>query len=468
MEKIEKTVKMVKIEKIEKIEKMVKIEKMIKNIFQNSKGIFFFVRSFFIFISEAFLYAFIRDYSSFIERLTMRLSSINILYVKIFQAVALNNRLIDDKINNKLLKFTDNAPWNYSDIDFMDLIEMTNKYGLHLKDGYEVPINSGMISLVFKAYKDNDMNYPVIIKMKRKNIQKKLDDAINNILFIMYFLSFIPIIDKYQLADVVNKNIEIVRNQTNFLEEVNNMELMRENCKNLKYVKIPTANKEVTEEYPNFIVMEYIEGNKINQIKDEDYEGFAKQIVKFGIVTTIIHGIAHGDLHSGNILFIKDDNDLRYPHKIGVIDFGIIYKVGNKYKNLLFDIFTQLFELTPLEIAEKFLNSGIIEPHGILQQIPKEHYIHIIKFTEEILSETINGSKKANQIQAYKFMSKMKDYLSKEELSRIGVRPSDDFIKSQLVLAMAHGVTLTLCKYDFITLMDKCLNELFRTEILFT
>jgi predicted unusual protein kinase regulating ubiquinone biosynthesis (AarF/ABC1/UbiB family) len=284
----------------------------------------------------------------------------------------------------------------------------------------------------------------------------------------MYFLSFIPIIDKYQLADVVNKNIEIVRNQTNFLEEVNNMELMRENCKNLKYVKIPTANKEVTEEYPNFIVMEYIEGNKINQIKDEDYEGFAKQIVKFGIVTTIIHGIAHGDLHSGNILFIKDDNDLRYPHKIGVIDFGIIYKVGNNYKNLLFDIFTQLFELTPLEIAEKFLNSGIIEPHGILQQIPKEHYIHIIKFTEEILSETINGSKKANQIQAYKFMSKMKDYLSKEELSRIGVRPSDDFIKSQLVLAMAHGVTLTLCKYDFITLMDKCLNELFRTEILFT
>jgi hypothetical protein len=48
----------------------------------------------------------------------------------------------------------------------------------------------------------------------------------------------------------------------------------------------------------------------------------------------------------------------------------------------------------------------------------------------------------------------------------LGIRPSDDFVKSQLVLAMSHGVTLTLCKGDYITLMDKCLNELFHTQML--
>jgi len=67
----------------------------------------------------------------------------------------------------------------------------------------------------------------------------------------------------------------------------------------------------------------------------------------------------------------------------------------------------------------------------------------------------------SNQIQIYKFLSQLKEYLTKKELSNIGIRPSDDFIKSQLVLAMAHGVTLTLCKGDFVTLMDNCLNELF-------
>jgi predicted unusual protein kinase regulating ubiquinone biosynthesis (AarF/ABC1/UbiB family) len=436
---------------------------MIKEVFKNIKCITFLLNAGFIIGSEFLIYGLFRDYSLFIDRLTMRLASINILYVKVFQAFALNNSLIDEKINNKLMEFTDNAPWNFSDLDLYTLIEISDKYGIKLKAGYEVPINSGMISVVFKGY--NKLNGdPLIIKMKRKNIQQRLDDAIDNLLFSMYILSFIPIINKYQISEVINKNIEIVRHQTNFLEEVDNMNLMKNNCKNLKYVKIPSANRKVTEEYPNAILMEFIDGNKITDVKEYDYEGFAKQVIKFGLVTTIIHGVTHGDLHCGNILFIKDIGDNKYPYKIGVIDFGIIYNVGTQYKGLMFDILTNLFETSPRESAEKIMNSGIIDPPGILQQISREHYDNIISFAEEMINESIT-SKKANQIQIYKFISKLKEYLNKKELMDIGIRPSDDFVKTQLVLAMSHGVTLKLCKDDFVTLMDKVINELF-TQIL--
>ena len=396
----------------------------------------------------------------------MRLSSINILCVKVFQAFALNNSLIDEKINNKLLQFTDNAPWSFSDINLQDLIEISDKYNLHLKSGYEVPINSGMISLVFKAYKRDNFAEPVIIKMKRNNIDEKLNDAINNLMFLMYLLSFIPIFNKYQLAEVVNKNIEIILHQTNFLEEVDNMNRIKNNCKNLKYIKIPSSDRKVTEEYPNCILMEYIEGIKINQIKKEDYEGFAKQVMKFGFVTTIVHGVTHGDLHGGNILFIKDKENEKYPYKIGVIDFGIIYELESKYKGVLFDVLTQMFDSEPRESAIKILNSGIIDPPNILQQIPKKDYENIIKFTTEIIHETVNTSKKANQIQIYKFISKLKDYLCNSNLSNIGIRPSDNFVKTQLVLAMSHGVTLTLCNDDFMGLADKVINELFHTNMI--
>jgi predicted unusual protein kinase regulating ubiquinone biosynthesis (AarF/ABC1/UbiB family) len=436
------------------------------NIVKNIRAIIFLLNAFFIFFSEIIIYGIFCDYSFYIDRLSMRLASINILYVKIFQAFALNNNLIDDSTNNKLLKFTDNAPWNFSDIDLYQLIYMTDKYNIKLQRGYEVPINSGMISLVFIGYDKNNTNKKLIIKMKRKNIQQKLDDAIDNLLFSMYILSFIPIINKYQLSDVVYKNIEIIREQTNFLKEIDNMDKIRENCKNLKYIKIPTANRKVTEEYPNIILMEYIEGIKINQIKEPDYEPFAKLVVKFGIVTTVIHGVTHGDLHGGNILFIKDYKDTKYPHKIGIIDFGIIYEVQTQYKALLFDILTHLFEKSPHESAEKLLNSGMLDPPGILQQIPKEHYNNILSFTSEMISETITSSKKANQIQIYKFLSKIKEYLSKDELANIGIRPSDDFVKAQLVLAMSHGVTLTLCKDNYIAVMDKVINELFNTKLL--
>lgn len=430
------------------------------------KGILYLINVFFIFIKEYLMYLIYQDYPLFIERLALGLSSINILCVKMFQAFALNNSLIDDKINNKLLQFTDNVPWNYSDIDLEDLINISNKYDLVLKHGYEVPINAGMISLVFKAYRRDNINQAVIIKIKRKNIQQKLDDAIDNLLFLMYILSFIPIFDKYQLSEIVNKNIEIIRHQTNFLEEVDNMALIKKNCKNLKYVVIPSANRSVTEEYPNCILMDFIQGIKINQILKEDYEGFAKQVMKFGFVTTIVHGVTHGDLHGGNILFIKDNNDKKYPHKIGVIDFGIIYELDPQYKGLLFEILTQMFEMPPRETAIKILTSGIIEPPNILHQIPRDDYENIITLATELIDETINCSKKANQIQIYKFMSKLKEYLENSVLSKIGIRLSDNFVKTQLVLAMSHGVTLTLCNDEFVGLADRVINELFHTHMI--
>ena len=435
-------------------------------MFKTLKGILFLINVFFIFGKESAIYLIYKDYSSFVERIALELSSINILCVKIFQAFALNNSLIDEKTNNKLLQFTDNAPWSYADIELQNLTEIADKYNLQLKCGYEVPINAGMISLVFKAYKKDNCNQPIILKMKRKNIQQKLDDAIDNLLFSIYLLSFIPIFNKYQISEVVNKNIEIIRHQTNFLEEVDNMERIKNNCKNLKYVKIPSANRRVTEEYPNCILMEFVEGIKINQIQKEDYEGFAKQVMKFGFVTSIVHGVTHGDLHGGNILFIKENNDERYPYKIGVIDFGIIYELESQYKGLVFEILTQMFDLPPRESAIKILNSGIIDPPNILQQIPKDDYENIIAFTSEIIDETVNTSKKANQIQIYKFISKLKDYLSNSVLSKIGIRPSDNFVKTQLVLAMSHGVTLTLCNDDFMGLADKVINELFHTHMI--
>lgn len=434
-------------------------------MFQTFKQVLFLINVFFIISSELFFYLIYKDLQYFAARITHRLASINILYVKVFQAIALNNSLIDEKINNQLLKFTDNAPWNYSDINFEELIEVTDKYDIILPDGYDSPINSGMISLVFKAYKRNT-NTPVIIKMKRKDIDAKLNDAIMNLQFFMNILKFIPIIKKYQIVDVINKNIDIIKHQTNFSQEVDNMIKVKKNCSKLKYVVIPHVYEDVTREYSNVILMEYIDGIKINQIKEEDYEDFAKQVIKFGFVTSVIHGVAHGDLHGGNILFIKDDTQEKYKHKIGVIDFGIIYEIEAEFKGNLFNLFTQIFESTPRETAIKLFNSGIIEPENIFNQLPNEHREQILNFTCEIIQDTIQNSKKANQFQLYKLMYKLKEYLCKSDLSSIGIKPSDNFVKTQLVLAMTHGVTLTLCKDDFITIADKVLNELFNTKLI--
>lgn len=429
------------------------------------KEIIFLLNAFAIIFIELLLFAIYRDKLYFIDRITHRLAKINILYVKVFQAFALNNSIIDEKINNMLLKFTDNAPWTNHDIDYDTLLKLEDNEHIKFIDDLSSPMNAGMISLVYTAKKRTD-NSSVIIKIKRKNIENKLNDAIGNLLFFVYVLSFFPIIQKYQLSEIVNKNIDIIKHQINFHEEVQNILRMKNNCKNLKYVKIPSVFKEVTDKYGNVILMEKIDGIPIHKVAEEDYEGFAKQVLKFGFVTTLIHGVTHGDLHSGNILFIKDENDTKYKYKIGVLDFGIIFDVETNHKAMLFDVISELFNNTPEITAEKLLTSGIIEPVDALKMIPIDHYNNILKFTTEIIRETVYNSKQANQIQLYKFLSQFKTYISTSEIANFGLKPSDSFVKTQLVLAMAHGVTLTLCKDDYMSIADKVINELFHTNMI--
>jgi predicted unusual protein kinase regulating ubiquinone biosynthesis (AarF/ABC1/UbiB family) len=428
------------------------------------KELSFLLKVFYIFSSEFIMYLFLKNYSKFIDQLTQRLANINILYVKIFQAIALNNSLIDDYTNNKLLKFTDNAPWNLDDIRYYKLIELESKYDLKIINGYETPINSGMISLVYKAYKRSNGEL-VIIKMKRNDIDVKLNNAIENLKTFMYILSFIPIINRYKISDVVNKNIDIIRHQTNFNEEVDNILRIKQNCKNLKYVKIPEVYKEVTDEYSDFIMMEYIEGKKINEIDVNDYDEYAKQILKFGFVTTLLHGFTHGDLHSGNILFIKDDNEPKYKLKIGIIDFGIMFDIERQYKEDIFDIVTTLFEIPAKESGIKILNSSIMYPPNIIKELPKEQYEGIVDSISEVIEKAIT-SKNANQFDIYRLLSVINDYFKNSKLISLGIRPSDSTVKTQLVLAMAQGVTLALCKGDYMIFANQVINELFHTELL--
>ena len=159
-------------------------------------------------------------------------------------------------------------------------------------------------------------------------------------------------------------------------------------------------------------------------------------------------------------------NETKYKHKIGVLDFGIIFDVESSYKTVMFEIITEIFNNPPEVTAEKLLTSGIIEPVDAFKMLPTEHYQNILHFTTEIIRDTIYNSKQANQIQIYKFISQFKNYISQSEIANFGLKPSDNFVKTQLVLAMAHGVTLTLCKDDYITLADKVIAELFHTNMI--
>jgi predicted unusual protein kinase regulating ubiquinone biosynthesis (AarF/ABC1/UbiB family) len=441
------------------------------------KNILFFIQTSWIFSSEFFIYFFTKNYGLFINRFTKRLARINILYVKVFQSLALNNNLIDDKINNELLKFADNAPFTKDDIDFDTLLKLSKEHNIIFDNSLDNPNNSGMISLVyFATYNTDGSKKRLAIKIKRKNIAHKIKDGIDQLLFFLNLCTIIPFIKNYKISEVIQQNIYLIKEQTDFSKEINNVKRMKENCKYINYVTIPIMYDDINNSYPNVIAMEYISGLKFNEIDKNDYIDFAKQIIKFGIVTSLIHGFAHGDLHLGNILFIKEEiknnqstleNPISYNYKLGIIDFGIMTEITDPFKSELLKCLISVFQDSSVFFLNKLLNSGIFEPSTIKNILPKKYYDELINMITPLAQELICNPNKLNQKQLYNFILVFFDFLNNNNLSNYGIKISTNLIKLQLSLAMAHGVTLALCQDKTFKIGNDVVNELFHTVLFF-
>jgi predicted unusual protein kinase regulating ubiquinone biosynthesis (AarF/ABC1/UbiB family) len=440
------------------------------DLFTFLKNIYFLINVSFIIAYEfCKYYCLSGNIGTFIENLSEKLSKKNILYVKIFQACALNNNAIDDTLNNKLIKFTDNAPWNEDeDIDLITLQEFAEEYDIYIENHYK-PINSGMISLVFKGI-DTISEETVIIKMKRKNIEERLNDGIEKLLFFMKIVDMIPFLDIYGLPEVIRKNMDLIKHQTNFLEEVENIQHFKKKCQGLKYIVIPDVYEEVTLNYPDIILMEYIKGSPIYTVEKKDYEIFAKRVMQFFFISMFLNGIVHGDLHIGNILFITDDGEdeknPNYRHKIGILDFGIVYDI-RETKNILFDIFTELCSIPPRESAKKILLSGLLDPLPIIKTLPPAHFDKLLDIVEEFIRIMVKVDKKISQLNMYKFVSQLKDYIAENKIEGLDLKISSDLLKMQVMFGMLHGVILTLCNNEeYIDLGDRVIRETFHLELL--
>ena len=416
----------------------------------------------FLFLREAIKYYTYKDYDRCVDTIVKSLAKKNILYVKIFQACALNNDLIS---NDTLLNFTDNAPYTTEEVDMDTLSQVETEHHITILNNC-IPINTGMISLVFKGIK-NETQEEVIIKIKRKNIEERLNDGIEKLLFLIKLIDLLPF-DNFDIPKVIHKNIGLIRDQTDFSKEIENIHNFREICKELNFIKIPTV-------YPtqmaNVILMEYINGDTIKNIKEDHVKKiYIKQIFKFVFTTIFINGISHGDLHSGNVLFIKEpvvdaQGVETYNYKLGILDFGIIYNIG-KTSRMFCDIVSDLYDEDTRDVAVKLLKSGIIEPFDLIMELKGEDYENTVNIIEEFLVKTIYIEEKVKMFNIYNVTAKLNVYLKNNTKLKFRLYLSDDSVKFQVIFGMLHGVLQQLCKKKYIELASSVLTETFYTNLI--
>jgi predicted unusual protein kinase regulating ubiquinone biosynthesis (AarF/ABC1/UbiB family) len=277
-----------------------------------------------------------------------RLAAKNMMYVKVFQAFATNRNIVSPELNEFFSEYTDNVKYTADEYDIKELKELEARsrecwpyQQLRIENEY-TPIKSGLMSLIFKGYigDGGDGGAPIVIKYLRKNISKNFNSSMNNLVVFAKITKYFPYLRTLNVENLVLQNIVSMNDQVCFRKELANIKTYYNSWKDYPYVKIPMPYSDYTENVnPDVVVMEYIDGIKITEIEPEDNNEFGKVLASFNGKAAFCTSIYHGDLHPGNILFIKTPSSSTSAptHKIGILDFGIIGHLSRTDQEILFN-----------------------------------------------------------------------------------------------------------------------------------
>ena len=407
------------------------------------------------------------DYNNMVKNIASKMAEKNIFFTKIFQAFANNNNLVDKELFHHFISYTDNVKYNTDEIEYnglYDLINIARKNGDDLSIESEIPIKSGNIALVYNGKLNGKKD---IIKYRRKNIIEKFNKSIIELELLVNISKKIPYLSDLNINDLFEENREIMTNQLNFLNEVKNINTFYEKFNDVSTICIPKVYSYFTEINPCAIIMEKLEGNRIENILHEDKHEYSKILSRFNLKCVFYDSIYHADLHSGNIIFMKEtyickdennNNLVKTALKIGIIDYGIIGTMTREEQNTFFMFFKILVSKNHIELS-KFITENLSEKIDKSKPNISEGYQNIL--VNQI--STICDSVLSNDT---KFFGGEEIYEINKILKTQNLQFSKFFCRVELAIAISENVCNSLAtNSSYIEQMMIVFKDIFGNDI---
>ena len=276
-------------------------------------------------------------------------------FIKIGQLLSTRDDIFDDSFIDEMMLLRDQA----EGVSFTELKPYIEKsLGKDINEVFssfnEQPIGTASIGIVFEATLKNSED--VVVKVRRPNISKAIDNDFAIIVFITTQIEKAIEEFRYLGFSKVLKDFHITLvNELDFHVEALNCKRLKSNIaehdKDNIY-HIPKIHSDYT--CADLLVMEKISGipfsnkEKINEVLPVVQKKLENGLGVF-IKTVLIDGFFHADLHGGNFFLLKNE-------KVAIIDFGLVGSLGKKgrlsFVSIIYSMITHNFENLVYELLD--------------------------------------------------------------------------------------------------------------------
>ena len=381
------------------------------------------------------------SYDDYIGLVLLKLTQTNVLFIKLFQSLSAN-KSVSPHMLALFRKNTNSSEYYQSDIDHKLIVRIREKYDIIIEN--LVPINSGMIAIVFKGHTKEGKE--LVIKIKRKDIASRLERGYRQFVFwykvakiVTYPLqandflesiaSFIESKDYIMTQCDFNNEIEVMRTTK---EEIGDFS-ENNTISDLDKIIIPDVYN--LEGDDDFIIMDYLSGSTCFVVDENQKQQYVRLLLKFALCSNYLFRYMHTDLHPGNLICMNHDGTL----KLGIIDFGMSLNIGDSnIKMALSRVSDILLNSNDKQKDFIFYVKDLLNPAPDISLYTSEQRIRLNIIIENLFTDLLKG--KLTELTIRKYKSKIDTIVPGLSKNHFDV----DVVKILLAFTMINSTILSL------------------------
>ena len=324
------------------------------------------------------------------ERIRMFLEELGPTFVKIGQIASTRPDIFPPDVIQELVKLQDRVSlFPFEDVKRIIEQELTEPLENVFEEFSEVPLAAASIGQVHAAVLLTGER--VAVKIQRPNIKNVIDTDLEILQDLARLAeNRLDWAGRYQISDVVDEFSKSLLGELDYKNEGRNSEKIARQFINDPKVLIPKVYWDYTTS--KVLVMEFIEGTKLNEVEKLQQEGYDCKILGERVVHAIFQqilmdGCFHGDPHPGNILALPGN-------VIGFMDFGIVGKLTQEMKGHVASFVIALMRQNTDEVVRAIFKMGLVPDNVNRKQLTadvdklREKYSSV-PFSEMSLGEAV-------------------------------------------------------------------------------